>query len=78
LAGEIDTAEANYWILGGHSDREAHRGVDDRGVPRWIWNAHHTLFDPESLHDLLARGGMTDITVNPEDVCNMRARGHKR
>lgn len=47
--GEIDTAEANYWILGGHSDRSAHRGRDARGVPLWIWNAHHTMFDADSL-----------------------------
>ena len=49
VRGEIDTAEANYWILGGHSDRAAHRGVDARGVPLWIWNAHHTMFDAGSL-----------------------------
>ena len=49
VEGVIDTAEANYWILGGHSEREAHQGVDDRGVPLWIWNAHHTMFDAGSL-----------------------------
>jgi hypothetical protein len=77
LAGEIDTAEANYWILGGHSDRPAHRGVDRGGVPRWIWNAHHTLFDPASLHDLLAGCGLADVAVGPEDVCNLRASARK-
>jgi SAM-dependent methyltransferase len=77
LAGEIDTSEANYWILGGHSDRQAHRGVDGRGVPLWIWNAHHTLFDPQSLRALLDECGLTDITVRPEDVCNMRAQARK-
>jgi SAM-dependent methyltransferase len=49
VEGTIGIAEANYWILGGHSEREAHQGVDARGVPLWIWNAHHTLFDAESL-----------------------------
>ena len=49
VRGEIDTAEANHWILGGHSERAAHQGVDARGVPLWIWNAHHTLFDADSL-----------------------------
>ncbi|MEN3301090.1 methyltransferase domain-containing protein [Pseudonocardia sp.] len=49
VAGEIDTAEANHWILGGHSERAAHQGVDGHGVPLWIWNAHHTMFDPDSL-----------------------------
>ena len=28
---------------------EAHKGHDERGVPLWIWNAHHTMFDAESL-----------------------------
>lgn len=73
LAGEIDTAEANYWILGGHSDRGAHQGVDSRGVPLWIWNAHHTLFDPASLRRLMERCGLSDVAVGPEDVCNIRA-----
>lgn len=77
LAGEIDTAAANYWILGGHSDRGAHKGVDDRGVPLWIWNAHHTLFDPDSLRELLVGGGLTDVVIDPEDVCNMRAHARR-
>lgn len=74
LAGEITAQEANYWILGGHSDREAHKGVDERGVPRWIWNAHHTLFDPQSLRDLLEGCGLVVVALEPEDVCNLRAR----
>ncbi len=73
VSGEISTAEANYWIMGGHSDRTAHQGTDGRGVPRWIWNAHHTLFDPESLSDLLTGCRLVGIRVEPEDVCNMRA-----
>jgi hypothetical protein len=75
LAGEIDTAEANYWILGGHASarRPAHQGVDGRGLPRWIFNAHHTLFDPSSLAALLAGCGLVDVRVGPEDVCDMRA-----
>ncbi len=77
LAGEIDTAEANYWILGGHSDRGAHKGVDSRGMPLWIWNAHHTLFDPDSLRDLLVRCGLSDVLIGPEDVCNMRAHARR-
>jgi len=77
LAGEIDTAEANYWLLGGHSDRGAHKGVDSKGVPLWIWNAHHTFFDPDSLRELLAGAGLTDIEIAPEDTCNMRAHARK-
>ncbi|HEV7827893.1 MAG TPA: methyltransferase domain-containing protein [Pseudonocardiaceae bacterium] len=72
VRGEIDTAEANYWILGGHSDRAAHQGVDGRGVPRWIWNAHHTMFDAESLHALVCRCGFTDLDIFTYDVRNLR------
>lgn len=76
LSGEITTREANYWILGGHSDRDAHKGVDERGVPRWIWNAHHTLFDPASLRELLEGCGLVVTALGPEDVCNLRAHAH--
>lgn len=75
VAGEITTAEANYWILGGHSDRVAHRGNGRHGVPLWIYNAHHALFDPFSLRALLAGCGVVGIEVTPEDTCNMRAHG---
>ena len=72
VRGEIDTAEANYWILGGHSDRAAHQGADSRGVPRWIWNAHHTMFDAESLGALVTRCGFTDLRIACYDVRNPR------
>jgi predicted SAM-dependent methyltransferase len=69
---EIDTAEANYWILGGHSDRAAHRGVDRQGVPRWLWNAHHTLFDAAWLRRHLQDKGFVDIEIVTYDVRNLR------
>jgi predicted SAM-dependent methyltransferase len=76
VEGEIDTAEANYWILGGHSEREAHKGADDRGVPLWIWNAHHTLFDAESL-----RAAVGEFFVVEElctyDIRNLRLYARK-
>ena len=76
-AGEIDTAEANHWILGGHSDRAAHQGVDARGVPLWIWNAHHTMFDAGSL-----RAAVEEFFVVDElftyDVRNLRVLARKR
>ncbi|MGH4010101.1 MAG: hypothetical protein ACRDTH_18430, partial [Pseudonocardiaceae bacterium] len=72
VRGEIDTAEANYWILGGHSDRAAHQGVDARGVPRWIWNAHHTMFDAESLGALVSRCGFIDLDIFTYDIRNLR------
>jgi predicted SAM-dependent methyltransferase len=76
VEGAIDTAEANYWILGGHSEREAHQGVDARGVPLWIWNAHHTLFDAESL-----RAAVAEFFVVEElftyDIRNLRLYARK-
>lgn len=72
VRGEIDTREANYWLLGGHSERRAHRGADERGVPRWIWNAHHTLFDEAWLEELLRPAGFVDIEISRYDVRNLR------
>jgi predicted SAM-dependent methyltransferase len=72
IRGEIDTREANYWLLGGHSERPAHRGVDDRGVPRWIWNAHHTLFDEAWLRELLQRTGFKAIEAVTYAIRNLR------
>jgi predicted SAM-dependent methyltransferase len=70
--GQLSTKEANYWILGGHSDRDAHKGVDDRGVPRWIWNAHHTLFDRDWLCELLEASGFSGVKVTPYAERNLR------
>jgi predicted SAM-dependent methyltransferase len=76
VRGEIDTAEANHWILGGHSERAAHKGVDSRGVPRWIWNAHHTMFDAESLRRAVGEHFVVDELFT-YDVRNLRLYGHK-
>jgi hypothetical protein len=74
VRGDISTAEANYWLLGGHSDRAAHQGFDPiGGAPLWIYNAHHTFFDPASLLCLLDGAGLVDVVIGPEDTCNMRA-----
>src|SRR5436190_11920600 len=72
VRGEIDTREANYWLLRGHSDRAAHRGLDERGVGRWIWNAHHTLFDEVWLIELLETTGFVEIHTTSYDVRNIR------
>jgi SAM-dependent methyltransferase len=77
VRGEIDTAEANYWILGGHSERAAHNGVDSRGVPLWIWNAHHTMFDAESLRSAVGEFFVVDELFT-YDIRNLRLYGHKR
>ena len=73
VTGKIDTEGANHWLLGGHSERSAHRGVDARGVPRWIWNAHHTLFDTESLTAALETAGFRKIDIVCYAVRNLRA-----
>jgi predicted SAM-dependent methyltransferase len=76
VRGEVDTAEANHWILGGHSERAAHKGTDERGVPLWIWNAHHTLFDAHSL-----RAAVEEFFVVEElftyDIRNLRVYARK-
>ncbi|CAN5193191.1 hypothetical protein BH20ACT22_BH20ACT22_03410 [soil metagenome] len=72
VKGAIDTREANYWLLGGHSDHPAHKGVDERGAPRWIWNAHHTLFDSTWLGELLQACGFENIDITCYDVRNLR------
>ncbi|WP_433290528.1 class I SAM-dependent methyltransferase [Pseudonocardia sp. CA-142604] len=71
VEGTIDTAEANYWMLGGHSEREAHKGVDGRGVPLWIWNAHHTMFDADSLRAAVAPFFVVDELFT-YDIRNLR------
>jgi ubiquinone/menaquinone biosynthesis C-methylase UbiE len=72
VRGEVDTAEANYWILGGHSDRAAHRGSDAQGVPLWLWNAHHTMFDDELLRTEVAGAGFVDLDIFTYDIRNLR------
>jgi SAM-dependent methyltransferase len=77
VKGEIDTAEANHWILGGHSERAAHRGVDARGVPLWIWNAHHTMFDAQSLHAAVSEFLEVEELFT-YDIRNLRCYARKR
>jgi predicted SAM-dependent methyltransferase len=66
VRGELTTPEANYWMLGGHSDRPSHKGVDERGVPLWIWNAHHTFFNAEWLREVVEA---TDLFVEVDVTC---------
>ena len=76
VRGEIDTAEANYWILGGHSERAAHKGTDERGVPLWSWNAHHTLFDADLLRDSVEEHFVVDELFS-YDIRNLRVLARK-
>jgi predicted SAM-dependent methyltransferase len=76
VRGEIDTAEANHWLLGGHSERDAHKGTDARGVPLWIWNAHHTLFDADSLRAAVEKQFVVD-RLFAYDIRNLRVYARK-
>ena len=76
--GDLTTMEANYWILGGHSDRDAHKGTDERGVPRWLWNAHHTLFDEDLLREVLDANGFAVTAMTPYAERNLRADAVRR
>ena len=76
VRGVIDTAEANHWILGGHSERAAHKGFDARGVPLWIWNAHHTMFDATSLRTAVEEFFVVDELFT-YDIRNLRLYGRK-
>ena len=72
MEGAYTTVEANHWLLGGHMDRDAHKGTDERGIPRWIWNAHHAMFDDAWLAELLAANGFVDNDIFCYDVRNLR------
>jgi predicted SAM-dependent methyltransferase len=74
LEGAYGILEANHWLLGGHSERAAHRGADERGVPRWIWNAHHALFDADWLAELLTATGFVEVQIACYQVRNLRCR----
>jgi predicted SAM-dependent methyltransferase len=72
LDGSYGTLEANRWLLGGHAERPAHQGTDERGVPRWLWNAHFALFDEAWLADLLKDTGFIDVEISRYEVRNLR------
>ena len=48
----------NRLIMGGHTDQAVFQGYDEeKDVPRWLWNAHHVLFDKHSLLAALRGAG---------------------
>lgn len=72
LKGELTIEQFNYWLLGGHaSDRAAHRGYDEHGVPRWLWNAHHTIFTAEWLQELMEANGFTRVRMQTDGGSNL-------
>lgn len=73
VKGLIDLRTLNYYLMGGHSDREAHKGTDEKGVPRWFWNAHHVVFNLAWLAGLLKEAGLEPFQVekNPATWTNV-------
>ncbi len=52
--GEIPMERLNILIMGGHTDKPVFCGYDaEKDVPRWLWNAHHALFDWQNLRSAL-------------------------
>jgi hypothetical protein len=80
IEGAYSTLEANYWLLGGHMDRDAHKGADERGVPRWIWNAHHAMFDDAWLASCWPPTGSPTSTspATTSGTCAATAAGAQR
>ena len=62
--GEIPMERLNILIMGGHTDKPVFTGYDEeKDVPRWLWNAHHTLFDWQNLKSALQFTGFKIISV---------------
>jgi hypothetical protein len=77
LRGEITTAEANYWLLGGHCDRLAHRGKNTiGGAPCGLTTPITPSSIPPRYGFCLKTARWSMSTSGPEDTCNMRARAH--
>jgi ubiquinone/menaquinone biosynthesis C-methylase UbiE len=57
---------ASYWIMGGHND-----GVFAKDDETWRYNAHYTLFSPESLRLYLERVGFSSITIQSDGGSNL-------
>lgn len=55
----------NMMVMGGHTDQAVFIGYDEQhDVPRWLWNAHHALFDEQSLRDGLLLAGFHNISID--------------
>ena len=76
VRGEVDTAEANYWILGGHSDRQAHKGLRRaRRAAVDLERPPHDV-DAESLRAAVAEHLVVDDLFT-YDIRNLRLYAHK-
>jgi ubiquinone/menaquinone biosynthesis C-methylase UbiE len=57
---------ASYWIMGGHND-----GVFAKDDDTWRYNAHYTLFSPESLKFYLEKVGFKNIDIQSDGGSNL-------
>ncbi len=57
---------ASYWIMGGQEDNTFAKSGDD-----WRWNAHYTLFSPESMKFYLEKVGFKDIDIQGDGGSNL-------
>jgi len=57
---------ASYWIMGGHND-----GVFAKDDETWRFNAHYTLFSPESLRFYLEKVGFKNIDIQSDGGSNL-------
>ena len=64
---------ASYWIMGGQEDNTFAKRGDD-----WRWNAHYTLFSPESLLFYLEKVGFVDIIIESDGGSNLVCWAHKK
>jgi ubiquinone/menaquinone biosynthesis C-methylase UbiE len=57
---------ASYWIMGGQEDSVFAKAGDD-----WRFNAHYTLFSPESLEFYLKQVGFTSVDIQGDGGSNL-------
>ena len=57
---------ASYWIMGGQEDDTFAKKGDD-----WRWNAHYTLFSPESLEFYLKMVGFSSVSIESDGGSNL-------
>jgi predicted SAM-dependent methyltransferase len=63
---------ASYWIMGGHNDNNFANDADD-----WRWNAHYTLFSPESIAYYLQSAGFSSWDIQSDGGSNMMIWAYK-
>lgn len=63
-ANDCTMEQVNRDVMGGHTDQPVFRGYDqEKDTPRWLWNAHHVLFDWPMLKAALQFVGFRILSV---------------